>query len=140
MPNTALGDECAATAMQLRESLNGSWTPPVRDDADDSVPGLAERKAARKYDVEPETIRRLAQRLWGRSLDAERDERVREDLAFQDEWPEMAEMFNPKVEAIPPRSLQAIRGHVTRELLSELEPKVEDVKRRRRAMQKEKRR
>ena len=48
-----LGDECAATVLQLRRCLSGSWTPPVRAASDESVPGLAERKAALKFDIEP---------------------------------------------------------------------------------------
>jgi len=133
-----IGDECTATAMQLRQSLSGSWTPPLRDDTDDAVAGLAERKAARKFDVEPETIMRLSQRLWGRSLAAERDVRVAEYHELETDWNEAAGTLG--LRRMPARSLQAVRGHITRELLSELEPKVDDVKRRRRAMRKEKRR
>jgi hypothetical protein len=40
-----LGDECVATPAQLRDFLSGSWTPPVRDDVDDSVSGLSERRS-----------------------------------------------------------------------------------------------
>jgi hypothetical protein len=144
-----LGDECTATAMQLRQILNGSWTLLVRDDADDLVPGLAEQKAARKLTkvlrvkVEPDLILSVAQRLWGRSLTEEREERVFEWLDTQDAWNNLAEREG--LHRIPPQSLQAHRGHETRALMEELEPAVEKEiearkKRRRRAMAKEKKR
>jgi transcriptional regulator with XRE-family HTH domain len=133
-----LGDACAATAGQLRQSLSGEWSLPVKADGDDSVPGLAEQKAARKFGVEPEMIMRAAQRLWGRSLAAERDARVTEYFDLESEWNDAAGTLG--LRRMPARSLQAIRGHATRELLKELEPEVESRKRRRRAMRKEKRR
>jgi transcriptional regulator with XRE-family HTH domain len=70
-----------------------------------SEPGVAEQKAARKLDLTPEELDSVARDLWGRSLTDERDVRVNEQAA-------------PDAEA---RTLQALRGHVTRELLQELE-------------------
>src|SRR5579884_968483 len=68
--------------------------------------GEAEEKAARKFGVNVETLVKAAQRRWGRSMSAERDARVA-DMA---------------PEGIAPRSRQALRGQVTRQLLTELEP------------------
>ncbi|CAN5462164.1 hypothetical protein BH20ACT21_BH20ACT21_00030 [soil metagenome] len=140
-----LGDECAATLLQLRQSFRGEWTLPVRAGHRDSVPGIAERKAARKmskalgFDVAPATIMRLSQDLWGRSLSAERDVRISETADLQDDWNRSAALLGLK--ETTPRSLQAIRGHMTRELLDELKPEIEKVRQRsRRAMQKEKKR
>jgi hypothetical protein len=69
-------------------------------------PGVAEQKAARKFGVSPEELDSVAREFWGRSLTDERDARV------QEQAPADAEV----------RTLQALRGHVTRELLDELEP------------------
>ena len=66
--------------------------------------GVAEQKAARKLSVPTETIAATAQKLWGRSLTVERDARVARSVPT----------------GVPPRSLQALRGHVTRQLLTEV--------------------
>jgi hypothetical protein len=66
--------------------------------------GEADRHAARKLGVSPEIVAETARRLWGRSLSEERDHRLTghgSDLTA--------------------RSKQAQRGHITRELLTELE-------------------
>jgi transcriptional regulator with XRE-family HTH domain len=76
----------------------------------------AEVKAAKTLDVAVETVVQAARRLWGRGLTEERDARVR---AASDS-------------DVSARSLQAIRGHVTRALMTELAPKVEAIERRRR--------
>jgi transcriptional regulator with XRE-family HTH domain len=68
----------------------------------------AEVKAARKLGVSPQAIAKTAEALWGRSLTAERDARI----AASGGGPRTA------------RSLQAVRGHVTRALLEELEQKL----------------
>jgi Helix-turn-helix len=70
--------------------------------------GTAEMKAARRLGVSAGAIVQAARRLWGQSLAAERDQR----MAQQPDMP------------TSPRSLQALRGHVTRELLDELRPVV----------------
>jgi transcriptional regulator with XRE-family HTH domain len=72
----------------------------------------AERKAARVLDVSPEAVLRAAMGRWGHSLANERDRRI-----------------GPRAGTLAPRSLQAVRGRVTRELVSELKPV---IKRRRR--------
>lgn len=66
----------------------------------------AEQKAAVKLGRSPVQVAHAAHALWGQGLTAERDARV-------------AEKAPPDAEA---RSLQAIRGRVTRSLLAELEP------------------
>lgn len=67
--------------------------------------GEAEQKAARKLGVPAETIAEEAFRKRGRSLTEERDARVDE----QDPPPHSA------------RSVQAQRGHITRQLVGDLE-------------------
>jgi len=62
----------------------------------------AETRAARRLRMTPSELRRLAQRLWGRTLDEERDERV------------------ARLRERGPGVLRALRGHVTRELTAEL--------------------
>jgi hypothetical protein len=64
----------------------------------------ADRHAARKLGVSQEVVAEAAQRLWGRSLGEERDHRLIER--------------SPDLAA---RSKQARRGHITRDLLTELE-------------------
>lgn len=84
----------------------GVHTPPALDTPDVRragrilSPGEAERKAARKLGVPAQLIVDTAVRLWGRRLPDERDTRL--------------------TEASSGRSLQAARGHVTRQLLAEL--------------------
>jgi transcriptional regulator with XRE-family HTH domain len=67
-----------------------------------------ERKAARKLGVAPERVTAAALGRWGHSLAAERDRRL-------------------KARAKPgasDRSIQALRGHITRELLDEIQPTI----------------
>jgi transcriptional regulator with XRE-family HTH domain len=67
----------------------------------------AEMKAARKLHLDDAVeVAFAALRLWGRSLTEERDARV-------------SAMAPPDAS---PRTLQALRGHITRQLLEELEP------------------
>lgn len=68
--------------------------------------GDAERKAGRKLGVPAESVTAAAMRRWGHSLTSERTRRE-------------------KARAHPgasPQSIQALRGHITRELLTELAP------------------
>jgi transcriptional regulator with XRE-family HTH domain len=83
-------------------------------DADRAVAGIgdAERYAARKLGTTPERINLAALATWGRTLAEERDHRVR----TQD------------VGESSPRGLQALRGHVTRELLTELDATLTEKK------------
>lgn len=71
-----------------------------------SANGEAEQKAARKLGVTPQTIAQAAYDIWGRSLTDERNLRVE-----QIDW----------VDETATRQVQAYRGHVTRELLDEIE-------------------
>jgi hypothetical protein len=64
----------------------------------------AERHAARKLGATPERVNLAAVRRWGRTLAEERDHRLSE-----------------RASGVPARRLQALRGHITRELLTELE-------------------
>jgi transcriptional regulator with XRE-family HTH domain len=76
-----------------------------RADADRAVAGIsdAERHAARKIGLAPEQVNFAAVARWGRTLAEERDHRLRE-----------------QAQEVTPRGLQALRGHVTRELITEL--------------------
>lgn len=66
--------------------------------------GDAERKAARRLGVDPVVLSAAAYRTWGRSFAEHRDAAAAE------------------LGAGSRRSLQAVRGHVTRQLLAELAP------------------
>lgn len=66
--------------------------------------GEPERRAGRDLEIGAVEVSKLAQHLWSRTLKEEREARVQE-----------------RVEAgASRRTLQAVRGHVTRELLAEL--------------------
>jgi transcriptional regulator with XRE-family HTH domain len=67
------------------------------------APSDAERHAARRLGVEPAQVRLAARALWQKDFDQERDARV-DDVAN-----------------LEPRSRQARRGLVTREMLAEME-------------------
>lgn len=71
--------------------------------------GQAERKAARKLGCSVEATAAAAARLWGESLGNRRDRLVRERLGGPEQ-----------IVTAPLRTVQALRGHVTRELLEEL--------------------
>lgn len=75
--------------------------------------GEAERNAARKLGTDPLTVTVAAFGLWGRSLTAERDAQVT-DQASAD---------------ASARSLQAIRGRVTRRLVEQLQERIEEAER-----------
>jgi transcriptional regulator with XRE-family HTH domain len=63
----------------------------------------AEMKASDRLGVDELEITAMARRLWGRTLTEERDKRVKEQTTSD-----------------VPRTLQALRGHVTRALVQEL--------------------
>jgi transcriptional regulator with XRE-family HTH domain len=79
------------------------------EDAEEAARGDAERKAARKLGVRPLVLSAAAHGRYGRSFTAERDARVAEQAPAD----------------AAPRSLQALRGHVTRAMLAELAPALE---------------
>jgi len=98
---------------------------PKKVDVDDravEAAGDVEQKAAGALRVSPEVLVEAAHRRWGRSLTAQRDDLV--SLRTQP-----AETRSPGW----PRRLQAIRGHVTRELLEELRPRLTGTRKKRRA-------
>jgi len=64
----------------------------------------AERYAARKLGTTSERLNAAARQRWGRTLAEERDRRL-----------------SQKADDTSPRSRQALRGHITRELMAELE-------------------
>lgn len=115
-----LGDGSEVPLSEIRDVLAGEVKDPgiVRmrihvgrrqkyDRAMLSASGEAEQKAARSFRVTPQTIAEAAYDLWRRSLTDERNARVEEELGETD---------SPS-----PRRIQALRGHVTRRLLSEIE-------------------
>jgi transcriptional regulator with XRE-family HTH domain len=75
-------------------------------------PGEVEHNLARRYGISVDVVMETAINLWRRSVTAERDARVDEMIAERDEQPS-------------PRSRQAYRGHVARELLKEIGPLLE---------------
>lgn len=79
------------------------------DEAIEAV-GDAERKAGRALGVDPVAVSTVAHKKWGRSFTAERDARAAGLLE----------------EGAGRRALQALRGHVTRQLLAELAPILEE--------------
>jgi hypothetical protein len=86
-------------------------SPDLLAEAERASQGEAEQNAARKLELDdPLEVAVAAIALWDHSLTWERDERVA-----------AAEVCNPGSSA---RTLQALRGHVTRQLLAELEPLV----------------
>lgn len=101
----------------LRAALRGRPAPIVDSPIDNpelrdlhraQSPNEAERKAAKRLGVAPERVAQQGRQLWGRRLSHERDARV-EQTAGTDR-----------------RSLQALRGHVTRQLLAELAAHLEE--------------
>jgi hypothetical protein len=70
--------------------------------------GEAEQKAARNLCLDPDVLSAMAFQMWGRSLTDERDVQV--ELAEHD------------LES--PQSIRALRGHITRKLLEQLDDSV----------------
>lgn len=73
--------------------------------------GDAERKAGRALGVDPVAVSAAAHKKWGRSFTAERDARA-------------AGLVE---EGAGRRALQALRGHVTRQLIAELAPIIKEA-------------
>ena len=87
------------------EYLGPEFASDTAIHAMEAAAGQAEVKAAYKMQVKPLDVSLASFRLWGRSLTQERNRRVGEaarEASF--------------------RSLQATRGHITRQLLKELAP------------------
>ncbi|MGD0083564.1 MAG: helix-turn-helix transcriptional regulator [Acidimicrobiales bacterium] len=108
--DTPMMREAAATdlrgAVATVRARRGSLSASQAVAAERAARSDAELAAARRLGVGADDLSFAAFGLWGDSLTSERDRRV--------------------VAAIPegasPRSVQALRGHVTRQLLAELEP------------------
>jgi hypothetical protein len=76
---------------------------PAADEISD-----VERHAARKLGSTPELVNAAAILLWGHSLTRERDQRLSEQAKH-----------------LPARSRQALRGHITRDLIRELQAQLD---------------
>ena len=80
-------------------------TPAQTVEAERAGRGEVELKVAKRLGVDPREVSLAAFGRWGHSLTAERDMRV-----------------TAAAEGASPRTTQALRGHVTRQLVTELEP------------------
>ena len=81
---------------------------PVKDRLEEQSEAV--RHAAKRLEVEPGTVSRVAERLWRRNFSEEREHRVAERGGAD----------------ASTRSLQALRGHVSRELINELRCALEE--------------
>jgi transcriptional regulator with XRE-family HTH domain len=112
-----LSDEIAYDPAAFRAALTGSGSIDVRRRSLDDIPGVplyraafraaageAEQRAARSLGVDAKLLSFVAHSRWDRSFTEERDRRV------ADRAPAEA----------PPRTVQALRGHITRALLAEM--------------------
>ena len=97
--------DMAAVRKRIRQGRHQKYQRAMQ-----AVSGEAEQKAARSLGVTSQTIAEAAFDLWGRSLTEERDAKV------DKEGPNLASA----------RSVQALRGHVTRRLVSEIEALITD--------------
>ncbi len=96
---------------RARERFYPNETDLVSDQEQIPRAGEAEMKAARKLNVPVTSIIEASMSLWNATLTEERENRVLPQI-------------DPET---TPRSLQAIRGSVTRALLKELGPAVEEI-------------
>ena len=101
LPRAVLRKILAGRAIDVKIDQTPALTRAQRAAQDER--GEAERKAAAKLGVEPRVLALAARMRYGRSFSDERDARI-----------------DPS--GLSARSLQARRGHVTRELLKELDP------------------
>jgi len=99
----ALSDELVLTYKQAKSFIDEGGQA-YRVKAGGAVVTEAEQKAAVRLDVAVDDLQAAAFVLWDRSMPNERDRRV-------------AKQKKPEASA---RTVQALRGHVTRELLTEL--------------------
>lgn len=92
----AAGERVAKALKPLREEITAA-----RLDED----GILEQRIARRFKVDPLGVAVLARRRWARSATEERDRRSAAEVAGASR-----------------RAAQTLRGHVTRALITELEP------------------
>jgi hypothetical protein len=108
MPATRSGSTKAARSSRFPDVLADARRFGIRRHADVDRAleriGDPERYAARKLGTTPERINLAALALWGRTLAEERDHRVKQEG-----------------DDTSARGLQALRGHVTRDLMTELD-------------------
>jgi hypothetical protein len=97
-----------SASLENRERIRRAVWPDAGDPelwaASEEATGEAEQKAARRLGVPALAVALEARRRWGRSLSAERDQRVGAQAPGRTDL----------------RGLQALRGHVSRLLLAEL--------------------
>lgn len=108
-PTTRSVGKILTERSELRRRVIAVWPASTGGQAASAIAavGDAERKAARRLGVHPVTLSAAAYRAWGRSFAEHRDATAAE------------------LGAGGRRSLQAVRGHVTRQLLAELAPILE---------------
>lgn len=110
--DVSVGEDVKMSGRHVRFLLgeaNPSAEWPMLD-INDSRPTATERKAADRLGTSAQEVRAHALRLWEQQLDAERDSRLGETAGWT------------------PRTLQARRGHVTRQLIGELEQSMRSKK------------
>jgi transcriptional regulator with XRE-family HTH domain len=114
-------DDTSSTARALLLGGDDSeWTSELKEVGAESraveAAGDAEQKAALALRISPEFLVDAAHQRWGRGLTAERDRRV-------EAYTRPMLKLDPSEAERPewPRRLQAIKGHITRELLKELQ-------------------
>jgi transcriptional regulator with XRE-family HTH domain len=99
----------ARFAVEEPPALDPAWPELGQADlalADAESHGEAEEKAAARLGVDPLTVARAARVAWGMSLPSERDRRAAAIAS----------------ERSPASTVQASRGHITRDLTKELKP------------------
>jgi hypothetical protein len=96
-----------------RRAVPGSGTDEIHQAAQ-AAGGELEQRLGRRYRLDPLVVALVAVRLWGRSVSEERDQQVR------------ALMTSDSL----PRVVTAVRGHVTRQLLATLTPRIKEARRR----------
>jgi hypothetical protein len=138
-PRSDVSFDTQMRALRLSKSWALEMTEPYRRRPDwyaiqsdfwrqlaDEAAGDAEIKLAARLKVPALALALAARKAWGESLTARRDRR------FAEEWTSMYEPPVPALTDVSPRWVQAVRGVITRELVAELEPLLEDVPKKRR--------
>lgn len=90
-------------------ALTGDAVDRALDGAVRVTPVELDVRTARRFELDVDQVTEAARGLWGRTMTEEREARVDERTEGE----------------LPARSLQAVRGHVSRELLDEIRPHLE---------------